>query len=487
MSEQSTQPDTQPNILFITTDQQRVDSIGAYGNDWVDTPTLDHLATDGTRFDHAYTPSAICSPARGAILTGMRPHRNGLTRNVDEGTSLADDYPCYPQRLRDVGYNVGHVGKMHVGQSPSAFGMDGEHYPGWYYPHDHPDYKSYLDEHGFPEMKSERLVKAFPDEGETYQSGAVDDRPVEASFTHFLTERALDQLDEYADDAPDTPFYLSVQYFGPHNPYYLPEEHLHRYDPDDMTISESAIKETFNQKPWAHRVQSEKSRLADLAIDDWRRQIAAYHGWVWFIDHEIGRLLDALEDAGIRENTVVVFTSDHGAFLTRHKMHDKGPAMYEDIYNVPFILNGIKGIDENEDAFVSLLDLAPTFCELAGSDVPETYDGRSLLTLSERTGDWRDHVRAEFHGHQFAYEQRMIRDDRYKLVLNAFDTNEFYDLHRDPNELHNQIGNPEYGATSNRLYNQLVDDLRAEGDPFAGESERKISKISDVGFDEHAR
>jgi len=467
MTDLSAESGSRPNILLVMTDQQRVDSIGAYGNGWVETPTLDGLAADGTRFDRAYTPAAICSPARGAVLTGMRPHRNGLTRNVDEGTTLADDWPCYPQRLRDAGYNVGHVGKTHVGQPPSAFGMDGEHYPGWYYPHDNPVYKKYLDERDLPHMSVEHLRDAFPDGGDTYQSGAVDDRPVEASFTHFLTERGLDRMEEYADDASETPFYLSVQYFGPHNPYYLPEEYLHRYDPDDIDLSESAIKETFERKPWVHRVQAEKSGLADLSIQDWRRQIAAYHGWVTFIDNEVGRLLDGLAEHGVREDTVVVFASDHGAFLTRHKMHDKGPAMYEDIYNVPF------------------LDIAPTFCDLAESAIPDAYDGRSLLELTGGSTDWREYARGEFHGHQFAYQQRMIRGDRYKLVLNAFDTNEFYDLQEDPHELDNRIGDPEYGAAIERLYDRLMTDLRAENDPFVTGPTRKLSVTSHVGLDDY--
>jgi arylsulfatase A-like enzyme len=222
-----------------------------------------------------------------------------------------------------------------------------------------------------------------------------------------------------------------------------------------------------------------------MSIEDWRRQIAAYHGWVTFIDHEIGRLLDGLAEHGLREETVVVFSSDHGAFLTRHKMHDKGPAMYEDIYNVPFLVSGIDGLDATEDAFVSLLDVAPTFCDLAGADIPDTYDGRSLLDLAEGTTDWREHARGEFHGHQFAYQQRMIREDRYKLVLNAFDTNEFYDLRQDPSELDNRIGDSTYGSTVERLYDRLMAELRAEDDPFVTGPTRKLSKTRDIELEEY--
>jgi arylsulfatase A-like enzyme len=471
------------NVLFVFTDQQRLDSLGCYGNDWVETPNLDRLAAEGTRYDRAYTPAAICSPARAAVVTGMYPHRNGITRNVGHDESFADDFPCYPGLLREAGYNAGHAGKWHVGQPPSAFGLDGEHYPGWYYPHEHEDYLSYLDERDLPRLTGDRLRDAFPEGGASFQSGAVDDRPVEASFTRFITERALERIGEYAAEYDDdgTPFYQGVHYFGPHNPYYIPEEYLHYYDPEDVEIPESAIKETLEGKPWAHRVQAKKANLRDVPIEDWRRMIAAYHGWVTFIDHEVGRLLDVLDERGLAGDTAVVFTSDHGAFLTRHKMHDKGPAMYEDIYNVPFLTRGL-GEDGGrvEERFVSLLDLAPTFVDLAGGDVPDEYDGRSLLSID---GEWRDRITAEFHGHQFAYEQRMIRDDRHKLVLNEYDTAELYDLERDPNELDNRVGDPEYGEVAARLYDELMARLEAAGDSFVDGPIRKMSRASDVGIE----
>jgi len=481
----ATDPSDVDNVVFICTDQQRQDSLGCYGNAWVDTPNIDRLAAEGTRFDRAYTPTAICSPARAAMLTGVRPHRNGVTQNVTGETDLAERWPCYPQELRDAGYNVGLAGKTHFGGHPREFGFDGEFIEGYFYTPDHPDYESYLEERGLPKMRVERLRDAFPEGGERFQSGAVDDRPAEASYTHYIAERAIERIREYA--AADAPFYQSVHFYGPHNPYYLPEEYLHMYDPGDIEIPESSIKETLQDKPWAHRTQSKMAGLHEIPIEDWRRMIAAYHGWVSFIDDQVGRILDALEEAGVDDSTAVVFSTDHGAFLTRHKMHDKGPAMYEDIYNIPFIAAGL-GLEDVEDRFVSLLDLPPTFLELAGVEVPGEYDGRSLLDL--RGADWRESITAEFHGQFYSYEQRMIRTDRYKLVVNAFDTNEFYDLREDPNELTNEIGNPEYGAESAALYRELRERLDARGDDFfegdwdPGET-WKISSTPAVGLDQY--
>ena len=122
------------NVLFICTDQQRKDSIGAYGNEFVSTPNLDRLASEGVAFDRAYTPTAICSPARAALLTGERPVANGMTRNTGESSRLNDDCVFYPQLLREAGYDVGLTGKLHVGKHPREVGFDGEHYPGWSQP-----------------------------------------------------------------------------------------------------------------------------------------------------------------------------------------------------------------------------------------------------------------------------------------------------------------------------------------------------------------
>jgi arylsulfatase A-like enzyme len=460
------------NVLFVLTDQQRCDSLGCYGNDRVATPNIDRIASDGTRFERAYTPAAICSPARASILTGVWPHTHGALQNVDDDQSLADAFPCYPEQLDAAGYNLGHAGKSHVGDPPSAFGFDGKHLPGWFYPERHPAYEAYLDEHGYRSMTREVLSERFPDQP-GLEAGALDERPVEATFTRFVTEEALSLIDRYADS--EEPFYQGVHYYGPHNPYYLPEEYFHMYDPDDVELPESAIRETFEGKPWVVRVQRDESSLDEIELDDWDRIIAAYYGYVSFIDDEVGRLLDALDDHGIADETAVVFTSDHGAFLTAHKLHDKGQAMYEDIYNVPFVTRNLGFEEDAVEDFVSLLDLAPTFCDLAGAAIPEAYAGRSLLDRAAGADDWRSDIHAEYHGHQFPYEQRMLRTERYKLILNQNDTAELYDLEEDPHELDNVIADPEYGAVSERLYERLQERLDACDDTGVDDYSSKLS------------
>ncbi|MBX0296949.1 sulfatase-like hydrolase/transferase [Haloarcula nitratireducens] len=466
------------NILFILTDQQRFDSIGAYGASGVETPNLDRLAAEGTRYERAYTRIAVCSPSRASIISGVPPQRHGIKRNVEESDRLAERFPCYPQLLRDAGYNVSLAGKLHVGQKPAAFGLDGPHFPGWHQPLDHPTYRSYLSDRNLPQPSVKRFEDVFPDNGSVFQSGAIDDRPTEASFTHFLTELALDQIESHARS--DAPFYQSVHYFGPHNPYYLPEKYATLYDPSDVELPESTVKETFENKPWVHRVQYQESGLGDLDLHDWRRIIAAYRGWVTFIDHEIGRLLDHLSELGIRDSTAVVFGADHGGFVTRHKLHDKGPAMYEDIYRIPLITNNLGADGAVDDRFVSLLDLPPTFLDVAGVDVPDEYVGQSLCQSPD---DWRDDIVCEFHGHFFEYEQWMLRRGDHKLVLNSHDMAELYDLSVDPEELHNLTGNPQHGEIAQRLYERLMERLERDGVSNPTKPRMKMTRTEDIGLE----
>jgi arylsulfatase A-like enzyme len=464
----STGGESPGNVLCIITDQQRQDSIGAYGNDVVETPNLDALAADGTRFDRAYTPTAICSPARASIVTGVTPTTHGVTRNIRSGTTIDEEFPCYPQLLRDAGYNVGLDGKSHLGKHPEAFGFEGEHYHGFMHPLEHEDYVAYLDEHGF-EHWSEAVVDQYPSNAD-YVIGGVDTRPVEASFTYFIAERTIERIESYADD-PDTPFYVGSHFFGPHRPYFVPERYFEMYDPDDIHLPESAVKERFEDKPTVQQHRYEKTDLESLSVREWREIIAVYYGYVTFIDDQIGRILDTLEDRGVADDTAVLFTTDHGSFVTAHKNLDKGPLMYEDVYNVPLITRGLGIEDDATDAFASLLDLAPTVLDLADVPIPEVYEGRSLRDLARGTDDWRDHVVAEFHGLNYPYEQRMLRTDRYKFVLNAGDVSELYDLERDPHELTNRVSDPDYADVRDRLETQLGDILRARDDPELPEDE----------------
>lgn len=464
-------------MLFLMTDQHRVDTLGAYGNTAVRTPNLDRLAGEGTRFDSCYTPTAICTPARASLLTGAAPFRHRLLANYERNVGYLEDLSegqfTFSEQLRAEGYNLGLLGKWHGGVRRSAadYGFDGPALPGWHNPIDHPDYLAYLDEHGLPPYRITDPVRGTTPNGSPGNLLAARlHQPVEATFEHYLATRTIEMLRRYAEEErqPERrPFFLATHFFGPHLPYILPEAYYDMYDPADVELPAS-IAETFAGKP---PVQGNYSRLwafDTMPIEETRKLIAVYWGYVTLIDEQIGRILDAMRELGLEDRTAVFFTADHGEFTGAHRLHDKGPAMYEDIYRIPGLLR-VPGAPQGQvrDEFVSLTDCTATILDLAGSATEPAVDSRSLLPLARgERPEWDEHHLAEFHGHHFPYPQRMLRTRRYKLVVNPESHNELYDLRTDPHELHNRYAHPELRPVREELTRRLYDLLRERGDNF---------------------
>ena len=475
MSTKSMEPPA--NIVLLMTDQHRVDTIGCYGGAACETPALDALASAGTRFDAAFTPTAICGPARASLVTGVLPFRHGLVANAELGAGqareLGDMYPSFAWALRDVGYRVHHVGKWHVGakRGPEAFGFEGVHYDGWENPVEHPTYLAWLAERGLPPFRLSDEVRLPAHDGKPGRllAGIVE-QPTEATFDAFLADQAIDQLRDLAETwhTSRQPFYLGVHWFGPHLPYCIPREWFERFDTGSVELPGS-IAETFAGKPRVQKSYSEYWGFDSLSLDTWRRLIAAYHGYVAMIDAQIQRIVDAVKCLGLWDSTALLFTADHGEFTGSHRLHSKGPAMYDDIYRIPLIAR-LPGAPAHriESRLASLLDVPPTVLDLAGVPIPEHMDGCSLVPLirgDDRTS-WRDTILAEFHGLHFPYPQRMLRTDRYKLVVNPGDVNELYDLAVDPDELHNRYDHPELAEIRNHMYGRLQEELERRGDPL---------------------
>ncbi|WP_433019079.1 sulfatase-like hydrolase/transferase [Kribbella sp. CA-294648] len=475
--EPSTDADAgRPNILFILTDQHRTDTLGCYGNPLGLTPALDSLAATGTRFDRWYTPTAICTPARASLLTGHAPFRHRLLanneRNVGYIEDLAPDTFTFSEQLRVSGYLCGLVGKWHVGTNKTAadFGFDAVDYPGWHNPIDHPDYLAYLDERGLPPYHIHDQIRGtLPNGGPGNLLAARLDQPVEATFEHYMVTRAIEKMESYSAARRNvgTPFFLGLHFFGPHLPYILPNEYFDLVDADLIELPAS-IQESFHGKPPVQKNYSAHWTFDTMPLHISRKLIAVYWGYVAMIDAEVRRLLDAAERLGIVDETAVFFSSDHGEFTGSHRLHDKGPAMYEDIYRTAGIVRipgGVPGQVRQE--FVSLLDCTATILDLAGEDPTSAVDSRSLVPiLRGEEPVWQDEIVCEFHGHHFPHPQRMIRTGRYKLVVNPESVNELYDLQIDPDELHNRHEHPEYREVRSELTARLYVYLRERGDNF---------------------
>ena len=458
-----------PNILWICTDQQRADTISAFGNPHIRTPNLDRLAAAGVAFTNAYCQSPICTPSRASFLSGRYPsairvHRNGSDR-------FPADVPLVTRLLADAGYDCGLVGKFHLSAAKGrseARPDDGYRVFEWNH-HPAPDldtppgadaYQRWLAEQG---VEWEAAYGAEPPAGWSpshlqpeelmarYHKSLLYGSGIAARWhqTAWCAERAIAFLSERRD----TPWLLSVNIFAPHPPFDPPPDYLARVDPASMPRPRFAPTDLEQQRALA--AVDFQTRPCPPDAYDAQRMVAAYYAQIEHIDAEVGRILDALERTGQREETLVIFMSDHGEMLGDHGLRLKGCRFYEGLVHVPLIISwpGQFQAGLRSDALVELLDLAPTLLAAAGLPVPDEFQGDSLLPILSGAippDRHRAFVRSEYHDAVAlpgASRATMIRDDYHKLVVyHGHGLGELYDLHDDPDEFHNRWNDPAYAS-----------------------------------------
>jgi arylsulfatase A-like enzyme len=472
-----------PNILWLCTDQQRYDTLGAQGNRHVRTPRLDELWRSGTAFTHAYCQSPICTPSRASFLTGTYPSTCHNTRNGND--TFSGRFPLVTRLLADAGYDCGLIGKLHLA---SAYGRieprtdDGYRY--WRYSHGPRD--DWPVGHDYADWVRERGSVL----GELIQDPAGVPAPLHQ--TTWCAERTIEFITDEQRPA-DTPWMACVNIYDPHPPFNPPQEYRDRYDPaampgplfraSDLAQQERLAAVDFQSRgrqpddldigspviPVAPRPEGSEAiessvvpsaMLAHATARDARTLQAAYYAMIELIDDQVARVLDALQTSGQADNTLVIFTSDHGEMLGDHGLIQKGCRFYEGLVRVPLILSwpGRIGAGQQSDALVELTDLAPTLLEAAGEPVPEWMQGRSLLPLS--CGDapldrHRDAVWCEYFDALDAPDATratMYRRGHYKLVVyHGHGLGELYDLERDPGEFDNLWDDPEHAALKSEL------------------------------------
>ena len=451
-----------PNVLLLLTDQQRYD-VTAPGPPGVETPNVDRLRDEGATFTRAYTPVSICSSARASLLTGLYPHNHGMLNNCHEPDAvrknLPEEHPTFGELLAEAGYDNTYLGKWHVGrnQRPEDFGF---RYLGSEGEGDGVGraFREYQRELGVDPDDVELVDPIYNDYADDpILIAAKTPIPEEATRPYYLAERTIDRLQQWT--AGDGPFFHRTDFPGPHFPYVVPEPYASMYDPDDVELWDSFV-ETYDGKPTVQEQYLDYRGVEGMSEEPWREAIARYFGFITFLDAQFGRILDAIDRLGIE--TAVVHSSDHGDMTGSHRQFNKGPMMYEDTYHVPLVVRwpGQVDPDTEREEFVRLLDLMPTFLEMAGEDPPAGIDGRSLLQLlrGEDVPDWPDSVFAEYHGDEFGlHSQRMVRTDRYKYVYNPADVDELYDPRRDPDELQNLVDHPSYQSDLERLRERLYE------------------------------
>ncbi len=471
-----------PNVLLLLTDQQRYDCTVA-PELGVKTPHIDRLMREGVSFENAYTPIGICSSARASLLTGLYPHTHGMLNNCHGSDALepnlSTDHDTLGDTLSAAGYRVTNAGKWHVGrdQSPSEFGF--EALSGTENAATSTAFHAYQQACGIDEDEPIELTDTIVANAGTDEIlvAATTSLPPEATWTYYLAERTIAHLESLADGqaTTDEPFFHRTDFEGPHHPYVVPEPYASMYDPAAIEPWEN-FRETFDGKPHVHEQFVRYRGVADFGWDIWASAIARYFGFLTFIDAQIGRILEALESTGLAETTVVIHAADHGDMTGSHRQFNKGPAMYEEVYHIPLIVRG-PGVaaGAKREELVRLHDLMPTILDFAGCEPPAHIAGhsRSLRPLLERGPDdesveWPDTLCAEYHGDEFGlYSQRLVRRGQYKLVYNAFDTNELYDLKADSGELQNLISHPDYGAIKRDLLEALLTWMDDTDDPIA--------------------
>ncbi|MAG94289.1 MAG: arylsulfatase [Planctomycetaceae bacterium] len=455
--------DERPNIIFIITDQQRFDTIGALGFDYMETPNLDRLVNEGTTFTNCHISAPSCAPSRASLFTGYYPHTTGILRNADQWRH------GWIESLAESGYRCVNIGKMHTYPYNTPMGFHER------YVVENKD--RYLEErYYFDEwdkaLAARGLVKQ---QRESYRQrddyddslGAFDwELPEDLQSDMFVGNMAEWWIRSY----PTTePLFLEIGFPGPHPPYDPTPEHAARYMEKDLPLEEVLQDDLDNQpevfkKLRVHNTEVDHDSVVhklDPTDEERHRQRAYYLANVTMIDEKIGNILSALEDKGYLENSVVIFTSDHGDCLTDHG-HSQKWTMYDTIMRMPLVVWSPGRFEGNRriDGLCQQFDIGPTILELASVDVPETMEAKSVLPALEGH-DWeeREYVFAE-HGRDGILDSTdfmtMVRSRDWKLVnFVDYPDGQLFNLVDDPLEQHNLWDDPASAEKKQELLNVL--------------------------------
>ncbi len=460
-----------PNILWICTDQQRYDTIGALGNPHTNTPNLDRVCAEGVAFTHAFSQSPVCTPSRACFLTGMYPT---TVHGRQNGQSLPPDGELLiTHMLRDRGWDCGLAGKLHLAVCHNHVEPrtdDGYRVFHWSH-HPHPDWaeNAYTQWH---EARGKNWEELYGERGGGYWRAGC---PAEYHQTKWCADMGINFMTEQRDG----PWLMSVNPFDPHPAFDPPEEYLRRYDPTQMPLPDYVPGE-LDDKPTFQQVDHERPGLpyAQATEDDLRGIVAAYYAMIEQIDDHVGRMLEALEETGQRENTIVVFHSDHGEMLGDHGIIRKGPYFYDCAVRVPLIISWPGRFEQGvvSDALVELCDLTPTLLEACGLEPTERMQGRSflpILTGEADPGEHRDSVFCEYYNampnHDHSAYGTMYRDRARKLCVyhgRARGQGELYDLEQDPGEHQNLWADPAYAEERAELTLRCFDRSVFTMDPW---------------------
>lgn len=446
-----------PNLLFLWTDEQQARTMAAYGNTKIKTPNLNRLAAESVVFTNPYVTQPVCTPSRAAILTGLYPHTSGCLSN---NTPLNDTISALPGLLKDAGYKTAYMGKWHLGEE--IFPHQGfqtwvsleDAYSGYF--------KNEADKAARSSYHNWLLSKGYkPDtEDNKFSRGFAAKLPAEHCKPSFLAEQAC----RYLEQNKENPFILYVNFLEPHMPFTGPLDNMYR--PEDVDLPGSYADPLDESEPLRFRLKREGTmKKYGESEADMRRLIAKYWGLVSQVDQSVGKILDKLKELGLDENTIIVFTSDHGDMMGAHNMVEK-QVMFEEavrvplLIKIPFLEGGQKQIKQR----VSQIDIVPTLLDLMGGKIAGHLQGKSLLPLirGEKVNgesifiEWNPDPEynvsqyknsglapaAEIIAAEETATRAVISPDGWKLCLSNKDKHQLYNLEKDSMETTNLFNDP---------------------------------------------
>ncbi|MFQ5348907.1 MAG: sulfatase [Thermoanaerobaculia bacterium] len=420
-----------PNFLLVLLDDQRFDAMSNMGHPWLETPHIDRLAAEGARFEHAFVTTSLCSPSRASFLTGRHVHSHGVTRN--ESGNLSHEVVTYPKLLRQAGYQTAWLGKWHMGWVTKP-------QPGFDYWLSFPGHGTYTD----PDLiEGTRQYRA------------------QGYLTDLLVDHAIGWLEEWSRTGADQPFCLVLSHKAVHAPFEPAPRHAGRYanktlpQPKSFTDDLSAKPEVlrrmvrYGQLTEDYEAHQDEPVPPTLPSREWNprsRPWLAYHEALLAVDEGLGRILAVLEELGVSDDTMIIYTSDNGFLMGAHGLGDKRLA-YEESMRIPFLVRYPRAVKAGEriDPMILNIDLAPTLLDYAGAEIPEGMQGRSLRPLLEGRppDDWRSHFFYAYYRENWVKgipTTLAVRTERWKYIVYpevAAANEELYDLREDPIEMNN--------------------------------------------------
>lgn len=466
-----------PNIIFIHNDHQAYYRWGWDQGTKPKRPNFDKLAQEGAEFNNVYCATPLCGPTRRSLLTGLFPHTHGQTHNY---TDPEYNHEVYLNTLAEEGYKNYYYGKWHAGPgAANDHQCEGFSHTDYGNPYITEAYEDYVKRYNLPKAVH-HIEKVFdiPEfetqgfflklkKGADYQCESswcgehaigVTTTPKETHESFFLANLACEQLEKLAKEKDGKPFSLRVDFWGPHQPHFPTQEFLDMYD--DIDVPEyGSFRSNLEGKPeFYHRERSlpfgKDNKIiipSPVEWEEWKEIVKYCYAHITMVDAAGGMIIDKLKELGLDENTLIIWTTDHGDALASHGGHfDKGSYLSEEVVRIPLAMSWKGRIPAGQvrDEYVSTVDFPVTMLDAAGTKFTKNpVHGESLIPLvTGETDEWREDIMSETHGHGYGEEVigRMIVHGDYKYIYTKDHVNELYNLKDDPFELKNLIDNPEY-------------------------------------------